>query len=741
MAGGYGTEHNGVRIGVFWDGIEVSTDGSQARITDPRVVIDRDVNIIDSTNNLSVSGGAVTDDSWSNTDVSGSGSERIRSCVGAWRTLAYGATSTATFSASMSGVDYAGTTLTVSKTITYPARKYALPAVPTGCTVVRVSDSKQTVTWANTSPTSTSAPYTGLYVWRWDNNSNVWARIAALSVVSSFVDTTTIANRRYRYAVQASNPSGVSALAYSGYIATTPSNPTSATASKSGTAITVTWTNKHSYATGVQVWHAADGVWDGSPLASVSSTTATYTHTGASAGQTHQYRVRAVTDGPLYSGYATSGVVTLLAAPLAPTVTLSSSVTDLATNGLAVFFQHNPVDGTVQTAAQVRYRAVGSSTWTTQTLTTETSYTIPAGTLDNGDTYEVQAATQGGYAGYGPFSASVTVVGSTAPLATVTGPAEDAVVTSSRITATWAYYDAQGTEQSAWLVSLSKDGQLAEEHSGSGTASSLVLDTLLEDSSTYSVSVQVQDGSGLWSEISTNTFTTDFLDPPTPEVVAVFSMETGSVEVQVTIPATDASEIDPVSLSVYRESETGWALLADGVSVDSVENVSVVDHIPPLGLDALVYKAVLFSATPTSAVGFGSTHTTGSASWVFVNGGPGFATVARLKGNPAVVMSVGRPKVLHTFAGRSKPLEFIGKARRRVFKLDGDVAAFSEREEDLGGWAPFEDIADLPAPLCYRDPIGRRVFCSIGEDVTVKHEASTSLAAVSCTLTEVDYVE
>ena len=137
----------------------------------------------------------------------------------------------------------------------------------------------------------------------------------------------------------------------------------------------------------------------------------------------------------------------------------------------------------------------------------------------------------------------------------------------------------------------------------------------------------------------------------------------------------------------------------------------------------------------------GSTHTTGSAQWVFVNGGDGFSTRARIKGNPAIEMTTGRPKVLHTFAGRTKPLEFIGKARSKVFKLNGDVAAFSDREAELSDWASFEDVADLPAPLCYRDPMGRRVFVSIGDDVSIGHDAKSKLAAVSCTLTEVDLVE
>ena len=45
MAGGWGSAKNSIRIGVFWDGVEYNSDKSQARITDPRIAIDRGVNI------------------------------------------------------------------------------------------------------------------------------------------------------------------------------------------------------------------------------------------------------------------------------------------------------------------------------------------------------------------------------------------------------------------------------------------------------------------------------------------------------------------------------------------------------------------------------------------------------------------------------------------------------------------------------------------------------------------------
>lgn len=48
----WSTKKNGVRIGVAYDAISVSADGTTAKITNPRVLIDRDVNITDTANNL-----------------------------------------------------------------------------------------------------------------------------------------------------------------------------------------------------------------------------------------------------------------------------------------------------------------------------------------------------------------------------------------------------------------------------------------------------------------------------------------------------------------------------------------------------------------------------------------------------------------------------------------------------------------------------------------------------------------
>ena len=146
--------------------------------------------------------------------------------------------------------------------------------------------------------------------------------------------------------------------------------------------------------------------------------------------------------------------------------------------------------------------------------------------------------TQGGYVSFSPCSASVTVVGSTAPLATVTGPAEAAVVlTASRATATWSYYDAQGTAQAGWRVALTKDAVLLEEHSGTGTTGSYDLTTVLLDASSYVVWCRCRTAPACGPRWTPTPSPPTSSNRPPPRSPRSSTLNTGSVEVQVTIPS------------------------------------------------------------------------------------------------------------------------------------------------------------------------------------------------------------
>lgn len=201
MGGGWGASHNGVKIGCFWDGIEYSADGSQARITNAHIKIDRAVNIADSSNNLSWSGGLITDGSDANVNLDGSGSKTIKNCTESWVTLSYTGTVNNQFDATLSGCNYAGQTLYADESQTFPQRAYALPVAPTNVGYTG-SLGNFTVSWTNNS--STAAPWEMLDLYRIDYNTGIQTgpiAIANPATATSIVQTVPATSRYYWYMV------------------------------------------------------------------------------------------------------------------------------------------------------------------------------------------------------------------------------------------------------------------------------------------------------------------------------------------------------------------------------------------------------------------------------------------------------------------------------------------------------------------------------------------------------------
>lgn len=238
--GGYGSSKNGIRLGVFWDSISLNADGSQARINNADIKIDRDVNIVDSSNNLSWSGGAVIDGSDANINVGGSGSKVIKNCTGQWHDLVYGATSTASFSASMSGIDYAGGTISESRTVTYPARAFAAPIAPTDLIWTETGTGNFTITWTNKH--TTAAPWTTVSLVRTEvGGAATVIPLSSPSTIASYLQNGMALNKRYTWYLAISNET---ATVYSAVTAATPIPLHSMTLTPSSAAIggTLTFT-------------------------------------------------------------------------------------------------------------------------------------------------------------------------------------------------------------------------------------------------------------------------------------------------------------------------------------------------------------------------------------------------------------------------------------------------------------------------------------------------------------------
>lgn len=365
MAGGWGGSHNGVRIGAFWSGIEVSADGSRARITGAVVKIDRDVNISDSSNKLTISGGAVLDDSWSNLNVSGSGTATIKSVGEQWQTLSYTSHVTATFAASLSSVEYAGSTLSVSQTVSYPLRAVYVPATPTGLTATG-SGTSRALFWSIASPST--APVTSVIV-QWSVNGGAWTTIATLGAVTSYT-VSVPGNSVVAFRVASKNSSGTSPWSDQASTYTVPAAPTIGSVEKlADGSVRVRWIDQSPYADRFEIRYSNDlGASVAGSVVVSRAAGSSWDHTSPSPLMSWTYSVRALTpDSQLSAWSAWSATVYLPAAPAAPT-SLAPSVAPSDDPGV-LSWRHSPLDSSPQAGFAIRYRPSGSSAWLTLGLT------------------------------------------------------------------------------------------------------------------------------------------------------------------------------------------------------------------------------------------------------------------------------------------------------------------------------------------------------------------------------------
>jgi hypothetical protein len=403
-------------------------------------------------------------------------------------------TSTVTVSLSghfTSSYAYPGDTAYVSASISIPKRPIAAPSSPTSCNWSRTSDTHHTVTWVNVSPTDSSKPYQATHVQR-QTDGGSWVTIANLGVVTSYADYGTSANHSYRYRVYASNTAGNSGYSYSGTFYTTPSPPTSVTATKTATGdITVTWTDQSPYNDTFALWHAADGVWDGAALTtSIANGTGSYTHTAPNPAQTHEYRMTSHVATPsLTSAYSTtSNTVQLEAPPNAPTSLAPSGTVVDGANDIVLTWLHNSVDTTAQTKYEVQYQVDGGAfTSMGQVTSTASTATVTAGSWGaNGHTIGWQVRTWGADAtggsdgtGASPWSATASVTLSSTPTAAVNAP------TGARSVDDGATTSGSTTVMSATINFTSDDIGMPISGAGIPTGATIVTVT---DSATVTIS-------------------------------------------------------------------------------------------------------------------------------------------------------------------------------------------------------------------------------------------------------------
>lgn len=602
--------------------------------------------------------------------------------------------------------------ITFSQEISGLGTAQAIAPLPlTSLSVSRVSDTQHTVSWSIPSGVTN----TEVIIQRRTDDGN-WAQVGRPSGnPSSWVDTTTVANRKYEYRVAGVRNGRQAAWTGTVVVYTTPAAIGSLSAAKEGSSIQVD-------ASGLPPYATAYDVYDNGSLVASNVTSFPWVHVSPNSGVTHTYTVKSKR-GALVSGFSSpSNTVQLLAAPNAPTGLSPNGGAAASDQPCRFGWQHNPVDTTAQTAYELRYR-VGAGAWTTLSGTTVSYRDV---TLAEG-TYEWQVRTRGAHADWSPWSASATVTVITRPGVAVTQPGGswDQPV----LPVTWSWVQAQGGPQSAWRVELlDAASQVLEVREGSGAATSVTLTTRLVDGAEHTVRVQAATGD-VWSGWASQAFEVAFVPPDAPVVSGGWDEQSGSVSLTVEAGVDGPSSPAAVSVLVERSVDAGatWEVVL------SAEPGNSLSDWESLSRGVTEYRVTAFASSGAATSVVYPVEATSVAVWL--SGGIGFSRTARLPYDPVVKISAGRARSVQRYEGRSHGVPYAGEQLSRVVEVSGRLRA---GDPDVVSADALALVAQDVAPLhMYRDPDGRRVY-GVLSSVTMPRQSNIGLWGYGFTLEESD---
>ena len=413
----------------------------------------------------------ITYNSWSGSIYSPNGqdTETIKTVLDVQYAKYYGQNRTATFKASNTVTGGWGNgTSTASTSVTFGARPYSAPSVPTSVSISGGGSTKPTIQWGAPSGQTGSTgakPTTGFAIERRINDGS-WTQIKTVAWnVYSYTDSGASTGNRYTYRIRTyntgSNGAGGSQTLYSSYATTgtvymTPTAPSSCSASRSSdTRINVSWAvSSVNATTGFYIDRSTDG-GSYSRVATISSNaTRSWADTSTSAYHKYQYRVCARNSSST-SGYATSGVVYTTPSKISGFTATRASDSQINlkwTNGK--YYTSIALDRKVDAGSFSRLKDLSSTT---------TSYSDTAVSSNHKYTYQIQ-----GWNGIASGAVSATVY--TTPSAPTSCTAAKASNTSIKVS--WGMgSNYTNTWQNVYVERQDNGGSWTQVASLSGTTS------------------------------------------------------------------------------------------------------------------------------------------------------------------------------------------------------------------------------------------------------------------------------
>ncbi|RRD03233.1 hypothetical protein EII34_15115 [Arachnia propionica] len=618
---------------------------------------------------------------------------------------------TITESVTLSGIEYVGVSASHTDSLRIPPKAAQLPVSPGPPSVTRIGSAGTAfqISWNAVG----NADYYELGVERESTGtSGVFARVYG----TSYRDEMPI-DDQFRYWVRAVNAAGASRPAYGPYVRTRPLPPRISW-TRQGGRIIVRMDQQARYPMGLRLqWRVQGGHW--ATLTEVPGGSGTATHTPP-LGAVAEYRADTWVSQPSRtdSEWAYTGPVQALAAPMAPTHVGPAGVT-VAAQPVRLEWQHSPVDGSAQSAAEVRYRQTNSDSWTTATTTTASYHAITPGS----GWWEWQVRTRGAHADWGPWSPMWGFRAAPAPTVQITAPPAG-TYRSNRITPTLSYRDASGAAMASWEIQLlAADGSEVSRIAGTGAYTPRPLPYILTNASDYRIRVSVTSGTGLPAEPVERQITTSFTPPAAPLLMAQWVEDQGIVALE----ARAGTGGEPTA-SLRIEASHDAGLTWQEVSAGPGARLDASDGLPPLNAE-VAYRSIAVSALPSEAASAAVTlRTTTGRVWLVGDDG----TKAELIGDIDLSHTHGHDVVLADYEGAAHPVAHHGVARP-------DQVTFSGRILPQLGSPREVWLRLLGQPVWWRDPSGIRWRGTLtASGVAWKpHSLADGLAAVSGTIVRI----
>lgn len=590
-------------------------------------------------------------------------------------TFAYGAVAKASASAQYTAYNGSVPKSSVSASWTVPFQAASAPAAPAGVAATRKSDTQCQVSW--TVKATGTAPYQSQAVQR-STDGGSWMNLkSGLSgSASSYTDTSVSAGHTYQYRVVAKNAKGSSYSAASSKISNTPTAPSGVKVSATGkNTATITVSGKCGSATGIEWQYEANGV-----LSAVMAASSLTSISVDGLGGTVRFRTR-FTNGSLKGPWsAWSDYVLFETAPAAPTLTAPvSSSAAVFSEAIEFSWNHNPRDGSAQTAAQVRWTL--DEEWTVIDVAGPENTLVIENQFPNNSAVVWSVRTKGASDDWGDWAGNRVFYIRKHPVVSVESPTS--LIDSIPFEVNLSYNDESGDVADVAIKIEDSDGIVSFEKE-LGASISCTIDRgewVPQEDVEYTLTASCRSTSGLSADCST-IFTVHFIDPKHVDAFVSFDDETGEASILVSVDQeSEGSDIEAVEL--WRVSGGGERLLAPAL----LDGGEYSDRWAPLNR-TFVYRLVVYAES--GAIRTFERETRIDSSWAYFYYGQEWSLVARGMWELDESYSVSRPgKNLVRYAGRDYPVLYDSGhvSDRRSFSavIEGeDILRFDEMARSYG---------------------------------------------------------